>query len=245
CQFLATGHYARIEERDGLFHLMRAVDRTKDQSYFLHRLSQKQLAHIAFPLSDWTKDKVKQWSTDHNLPIVPRGESQDLCFVEAGKYAEFVERRAPDVKKKGVILDDQGNKLADHDGVHRFTVGQRGGTGVAVGERVYVSQINAETNEVVLSPRAGLMQTECWVHGAHWISGSFPTLEKVVIQPRYGHPGALATIEKIRDTAFRVQFDEPQFALTPGQAAVVCSNDEILGGGWLTSEKIATAGAVK
>jgi len=263
CDVLATGHYARIEERDGTFHLLRAVDRTKDQSYFLHRLSQKQLAHTVFPLGDWTKEEVKKWSADHNLPIVPRGESQDLCFVEAGKYPEFVEARAPEVKKKGRVLDEQGRELAEHEGVHRFTVGQRGGTGVAVGERVYVSRIDADKNEITLSPRDGVMQSECVVKDAHWISGSFPdtcrtrfpysgactgiqaplntgeacpTIAEtglLTVQPRYGHRGAEAALEKISDTEFKVRFAEPQFALTPGQAAVVYDGDEVLGGGWI------------
>jgi len=267
CQILATGHYAQIEERDGRFHLLRAADPKKDQAYFLCRLSQKQLAHIAFPLGGWTKDEVKKWSADHNLPVVPRGESQDLCFVEEGKYAEFVENRAPQVKKKGRVLDDDGNVLAEHEGTHRFTVGQRGGTGVATGERVYVSGINADQNEITLSPREKVMQSECIVTDAHWISGKFPDSivgrasrirERVVgtgslntkkpilqdkappkgrstflVQPRYGHRGAPATIEKISDTEFRVIFDEPQFALTPGQAAVVFSASECFGGGWI------------
>ncbi len=247
CQILATGHYARIEERDGAFHLMRAADRTKDQSYFLHRLSQKQLAHVVFPLGGWTKEEVKKWSADHNLPIVPRGESQDLCFVEEGMYPEFVEARAPDVKKKGRVLDDKGTVLAEHDGIHRFTVGQRGGTGVAVGERVYVSRIDADKNEIILSPREGVMQSECLVQDAHWISGEFlqctagvpPALSSpftLTVQPRYGHRGAEAEIEKISDTEFKVRFAEPQFALTPGQAAVVYDGDEVLGGGWIRGE---------
>jgi tRNA-specific 2-thiouridylase len=257
CDILATGHYARIEERDGIFHLLRAADRTKDQSYFLHRLSQKQLARIAFPLGGWTKEQVKKWSVDHSLPIVPRGESQDLCFVEAGKYAEFIEDRAPEVKRTGQVLDNQGRVLAEHEGIHHFTVGQRGGTGVAVGERVYVSRIDAEKNEITLSPREGVMQSECQVQDVHWISGTFPECRTSVplafqppsgppngendrdgrsaftVQPRYGHRGAPAAIEKISDTAFRVCFEEPQFALTPGQAAVVYRGDEVLGGGWI------------
>ncbi len=234
CDVLATGHYARLEKRGGTFHLLRAVDRTKDQSYFLHRLSQKQLAHIVFPLGGWTKEEVKKWSADHNLPIVPRGESQDLCFVEAGKYPEFVEARAPEVKKKGRVLDDEGKALAEHDGIHRFTVGQRGGTGVATGERVYVSRIDADKNEITLSPRDGVMQSECLVQDAHWISGSAPDTGKpYIVQPRYGHRGADAALEKISDTEFRVRFAEPQFALTPGQAAVVYDGDEVLGGGWI------------
>lgn len=233
CRILATGHYARIEERGGIYHLLRAVDPKKDQTYFLSRLSQKQLAHIAFPLGDWTKEQVKKWSSDHNLPVVPRGESQDLCFVEAGKYAEFVESRVPEVKKKGKVLDEQGNELAEHDGIHRFTVGQRGGTGVAVGQRIYVRNIDAGKNEVTLAPRESLMQSECLVTGAHWILDEFPSIGKLTVQPRYGSRGAPASIEKISDTGFKVRFDEPQFALTPGQAAVVYDGDEVLGGGWI------------
>jgi tRNA-specific 2-thiouridylase len=242
CDILATGHYARSEERDGTFHLLRAVDPKKDQTYFLSRLSQKQLAHLAFPLGGWTKEEVKRWSNDHGLPIVPRGESQDLCFVEAGKYAEFVENRAPDVKKKGKVLDEQGNELAEHEGIHRFTVGQRGGTGVAVGQRIYVRNIDAEKNEVTLAPREGLMQSECLVTDAHWISGSFPMPgTSYTVQPRYGHSGAPAAIEKTGDAEFNVLFEEPQFALTPGQAAVVYSGDEVLGGGWIIGSAKRTA----
>lgn len=237
CDILATGHYARVEPREGKFHLLRAVDPKKDQAYFLHRLSQKQLARISFPLGGWTKPDVKKWSDDHNLPIVPRGESQDLCFVEAGKYAEFVEHRAPDVKKPGKVLDEQGNELGDHEGIHRFTVGQRGGTGVATGERVYVGDINRAENTITLLPREKLMQSECIVTDAHWILEKFPTLGKCAVQPRYGHSGALATIEKISATEFRVLFDEPQFALTPGQAAVVFDGDDCLGGGWIRGER--------
>ncbi|MCK5845590.1 MAG: hypothetical protein KAG97_12825, partial [Victivallales bacterium] len=162
--------------------------------------------------------------------------SQDLCFVEAGKYAEFVENRAPQVKRKGQVLDHQGKVLADHEGIHRFTVGQRGGTGVATGERVYVSEIDAEENTITLSPREKVMQSECIVTAAHWISGLFPedaASGTLAVQPRYGHGGAPATIEKMNETDFRVVFDEPQFALTPGQAAVVYSGDEVLGGGWI------------
>jgi tRNA-specific 2-thiouridylase len=247
CQMLATGHYAQVEERAGQFHLLRGSDPRKDQAYFLHRLSQRQLAHIAFPLGGWTKDKVKQWSADHNLPIVPRGESQDLCFVEAGQYAEFVEKRAPNVKKPGKIVDQHGNELGGHEGVHRFTVGQREGVGVATGQRVYVSDIDAQENRITLSPRENVMQSECIVTDAHWILGSFPERSASVplasndrdgrlpfiVQPRYGHRGAPATIEQVSETDFRVVFDEPQFALTPGQAAVVFSDTECLGGGWI------------
>jgi len=233
CQVLATGHYAQIEERGGEYHLLRAEDLKKDQSYFLHRLSQKQLAHISFPLGGWNKEKVKQWSADHDLPIVPRGESQDLCFVEEGKYAEFVERRAPQVKKKGQVLDKDGNVLSEHEGIHRFTVGQRGGTGVATGERVYVRDINSEENTITLSPREDVMASGCVVTMPTGFPGNSPAGGNYSVQPRYGHGGASATIKKVSDTEFYVLFDEPQFALTPGQATVVYSDTEVLGGGWI------------
>lgn len=270
CQVLATGHYAKVDEREGSYHLMRAADPKKDQAYFLHRLSQKQLAHVRFPLGDWTKDEVKRWSDAHNLPVAPRGESQDLCFVEAGNYAEWVESRIPEIKKKGEVLDEKGVVLGEHGGIHRFTIGQRSGIGVATGERVYVSDIDAEANRITLAPRERVMQSECIVIDAHWVSGEFPHSDsappglltpacalpstggdlelppsqegrrnggegarRFTVQSRYGHRGAPAMIEPIDAGTFRVRFDEPQFALTPGQAAVVFSATECLGGGWI------------
>jgi tRNA-specific 2-thiouridylase len=237
CDFLATGHYARIEESEDGFHLLRASDETKDQTYFLHRLSQRQLAHILFPLGTWKKEDVKKWSADHNLPVVPRGESQDLCFVADGRYPEFVESRAPDVKRKGAVRDDEGNILAEHDGIHRFTVGQRGGTGVATGERVYVRDINAGANEVTLSPRDALMGADCRVSDVHWIAGTPPDFTKpCTVQPRYRHAGAAARLEPVADSELLIRFEEPQFALTPGQAAVIYDGDEVLGGGWIKKD---------
>ena len=236
CDVLATGHYAKIEERNGRFHLLRAVDPKKDQTYFLSRLSQRQLSRIAFPLGGWTKPEVKKWSNDHGLPIIPRGESQDLCFVEAGEYAEFVEGRIPGVKKRGDVLDQDGQVIAEHEGIHRFTVGQRGGTGVATGKRVYVSKIDPQQNTITLLPRDQVMHSTCDVTETHWISGEVPDLGKSYsVQPRYGHRGAEATLEQTGEDRFRVHFNEAQFALTPGQAAVVYDGDEALGTGWISN----------
>ncbi len=238
CEYLATGHYARIEEQGGTFHLLRAADETKDQTYFLHRLSQRQLAHILFPLGEWKKEAVKRWSVEKGLPIVPRGESQDLCFVADGQYPEFIEARAPDVKRKGAVRDDEGNVLAEHDGIHRFTIGQRGGTGVATGERVYVSNIDSDQNEITLSPREKVMQSEGIVTDAHWIAGAPPDLTRTyTVQPRYRHEGAAAKLEPVSENEIAIRFDEPQFALTPGQAAVIYDGDEVLGGGWIRKKE--------
>lgn len=234
CVALATGHYARIEEDRGAYHLLRAVDHSKDQSYFLHRLSQRQLAHARLPLGSMRKEEVRAWLAERNLPLIPRTESQDLCFVEAGRYAEFIETRAPCAVREGAVVDERGHELARHAGVHRFTVGQRGGTGVATGERVYVRRIDAERAEVELAPRERLLERRCRAIDAHWIAGREPEPgRRVTIRPRSTHPGAAATIRPGADGTFAIEFDEPQFALTPGQAAVVFDGDEVLGGGWI------------
>ncbi len=236
CQILATGHYARIEKRNGAFHLLRAIDHKKDQSYFLHRLSQQQLAQIIFPLGEWTKTKVKKWSEKHHLPMIPHDESQDLCFVENGKYAELIENRVPQIKKKGLVYNDSGEVLGEHEGIHRFTVGQRVGLGIALGKRVYVSNINAEKNSITLAPRERLMHSSCLIKKTHWISGAFPVIGKTyTVQPRYGHCGAPAKLEKNsgNKNILRIRFKKPQFALTPGQAVVVYDGDETIGGGWI------------
>ncbi|WP_372807078.1 tRNA 2-thiouridine(34) synthase MnmA [Pontiella sp.] len=232
CDHLATGHYACVQRwADGKYHLLAAQDANKDQSYFLHRLSQKQLAFLLFPLADLPKPAVKAYSEERGLPIVPRGESQDLCFVEEGKLPDFVERRDPSVIKRGEIRDPDGKVVGHHDGLHRFTVGQRGKLGIALGERMYVKRLDQENNVVEVAPRPGVMKSVCTLSDIHWISGEAPAGELVCeVRPRYRSNGATATV-KVADGT--VVFDEPQFALTPGQAAVFYQNGEVLGGGWI------------
>ena len=235
CLHLATGHYARVEEREEQKrHLLCAKDPEKDQSYFLHRLTQDQLAFILFPLCDWPKSEVKTYSTQRGLPIVARGESQDLCFVEAGKLPDFVERRDPSVIRKGRILDLDGRVVGTHMGLHHFTIGQRGKLGIALGERMYVKELNQENNVVVVAPRPEVMKVECIVQDLHWIENKTPpeTLH-CEVRPRYRSNGALATVEMLAGNSARIHFEEPQFALTPGQAAVFYKEGEVLGGGWI------------
>lgn len=235
CDHLATGHYARVEKRaDGYYHLMAAKDAGKDQSYFLHRLNQQQLQFLLFPLADLVKAEVKAYSERRGLPIVPRGESQDLCFIEEGRLAEFVEQRDPSVVRRGEIRDSDGNVVGHHDGLHRFTVGQRGGLGIARGERMYVKRLDRERNIVEVAPRPGVMQSACTLRDLHWIAGIPPegTL-RCEVQPRYRSKGAAATVLFAEGRRAVVAFDEPQFALTPGQAAVFCQDGEVLGGGWI------------
>lgn len=235
CDFLATGHYARVEkDESGMYHLMAAADPNKDQSYFLHRLNQKQLGFLLFPLANMPKPEVKAYSTERGLPIVPRGESQDLCFVEEGKLPDFVEQRDPSVIQKGDIIDHNGNVVGQHEGLHRFTVGQRGKLGIALGERMYVKRLDKETNTVEVAPRPGVMKSECQLADIHWVSGTAPTGDfECEVRPRYRSNGATAKVGVSDQGKASVFFDEPQFALTPGQAAVFYKDGEVLGGGWI------------
>jgi len=235
CDHLAMGHYARVEEQeDGRFHLLCAMDPSKDQSYFLHRLNQKQLSFLLFPLAEMSKTAVKAYSRERGLPIVPRGDSQDLCFVEEGRLPEFVEQRDPSVARKGEIIDQEGNVVGRHDGLHRFTVGQRGGLGIALGERMYVKRLDKENNVVEIAPRPGVMNSTCTVTGIHWIAGDPPDGDlRFEVRPRYRSNGALATLTLADNDTAVIDFDEPQFALTPGQAAVFYHHQEVLGGGWI------------
>ena len=237
CDYLATGHYARVERGgDGTYHLLGAADPMKDQSYFLHRLTQKQLAFLLFPLANLPKEEVKAYSRDRGLPIVPRGESQDLCFVEEGKLPDFMEQRDPSVARRGEIRDPEGNVVGHHNGLHHFTVGQRGKLGIAMGERMYVKRLDQENNVVEVAPRPGVMKSECTLSDMHWIAGTAPAAElHCEVRPRYRSTGALAVVRPGDDNAGSVLFDEPQFALTPGQAAVFYKEGEVLGGGWIDS----------
>jgi len=235
CDYLATGHYARAERfADGKFHLLCAKDPSKDQSYFLHRLSQKQLEFLLFPLANMPKDEVKAYSRDRGLPVVPRGESQDLCFVEEGRLPDFVEQRDPSVAKRGEIHGPGGSVVGHHEGLHHFTVGQRGKLGIALGERMYVKRLDRENNVVEVAPRPGVMKSQCALSDIHWISGSVPSTEfRCEVRPRYRSNGAMATVKLTDGAVCSVVFDEPQFALTPGQAAVFYREGEVLGGGWI------------
>ncbi len=234
CDHLATGHYARVEQLGGKYHLFCAKDPKKDQSYFLHRLGQEQLGFILFPLADMPKPEVKAYSNERGLPIIPRGESQDLCFVEEGKLPDFVEQRDPSVVKSGEIHDQEGNVVGTHTGLHRFTVGQRGKLGIALGERMYVKRLDKENNIVEVAPRPGVMKSECTLTDIHWISGYAPAGDlHCEVRPRYRSNGSTATLQVSNGADATVVFDEPQFALTPGQAAVFYQADEVLGGGWI------------
>ncbi len=235
CTHMATGHYARIESRDGILHLLRGHDPHKDQSYFLHRLDQAQLAHALFPLGAMTKLEVAAYAKRKNLPVKFDVESQDLCFIGDDGYAPFLEKRRPALKKPGPIVDTAGRELGRHDGCHHFTVGQREGLGVAAEYRLYVKEVIPETNTVIVGTREDVLSERCFVDDVQWISGKPPADGLAcTVKLRYRHQGAPAKIRVLAPARIEVIFEEKQFAVTPGQAAVMYDGDAALGGGWIS-----------
>jgi tRNA-specific 2-thiouridylase len=241
--YIATGHYARVEEDvHGRFHLMRAADAAKDQSYFLFALTQDQLARTMFPLGSMTKANVRERARALGLANADKAESQEICFVPDGDYARFVERAAGVSRlRPGLIIDGEGRKLARHAGVHRFTVGQRRGLGLSAPEPLYVREIRAQDGEVVVGPRdrlraAGLVARDISMVDpaiAEMGEGDVGALE-VEVRIRYRHPALPALLEFEPQRRARVRFvDGGGPAVTPGQACVFYRGDEVMGGGFI------------
>jgi tRNA-specific 2-thiouridylase len=235
-EVVATGHYARIvrDADSGAFVLARGVDGSKDQAYFLFSLTQGQLARALFPLGGMKKDEVRAYARRRGLPVADKRDSQEICFVTDGDYARFVETREPASRRPGTITDDTGRVVGHHDGVHRFTVGQRRRLGLSSQTPLYVTRILAESNTVVVGPRSALEQRVLTASAVNWVSGSPPTAPvRVAAQIRHRHPAAAATVEPLGRGRARLEFEEPQVAITPGQAAVFYRGDVVLGGGWI------------
>jgi tRNA-specific 2-thiouridylase len=238
---IATGHYARIhqDERTGRYRLLRGVDRTKDQAYFLFGLTQGQLSRAVFPLGDLTKKQVRSIARARRLPVAEKAESQEICFVPTGSYRDFIEAYLDEQHKKpeaqpGEIISTEGRVLAPHTGIQNFTVGQRKGLGFAAGSPLYVIRIEPETNRVIVGPDQELFHRRFAVRDTNWISplASGEAVEACV-KIRHNHPGAPARVEAQGAGAAFVEFHSPQRAITPGQAAVFYNGDEVLGGGWI------------
>jgi tRNA-uridine 2-sulfurtransferase len=235
--FVATGHYAQIErDADGRFHLRRAQDSSKDQSYFLFTLGQNELARTLFPLGAMTKTEVRKRARGLGLANADKPESQEICFVPDGDYASFVERAAaPAEIRRGSIVTTDGQALADHGGVHNFTVGQRRGLGIAAGTPMYVREIRAATGEVVVGSRdqlnsAGLVAGQVRMVDPAWFEGGEIALE---VKIRYRHPALPAKLRMLSGERAQIRFDHGGPAVTPGQACVFYRGDEVLGGGFI------------
>lgn len=238
--YLATGHYARIRASadQSTFHLLKGVDPAKDQSYVLYGLNQKDLAKILLPIGEYTKEQIRDLARQFGLPTADKHESQDICFVPNNDYTAFITKHYPDAaREEGDFVDIKGNVLGRHRGIHAYTVGQRRGLGVAMGERYYVVRIDADKNEVVLGDHHETLRHGCVVKQMTWV---LPT-DKLNIQNKKIECGVKVRYQKdefkvvveVDDLSdqVRVVFDEPHSGITPGQFAVFYRDDEVLGGG--------------
>jgi tRNA-uridine 2-sulfurtransferase len=230
--FVATGHYVRIGESDGLPTLQRAADTKKDQSYFLYRLRQPWLSRLLFPVGGMQKIEVWKEAEALGLPVDELKESQEICFVSHGDYRTFIEREVPDAKKSGAFVDDEGRYLGEHEGIAFYTPGQRRGLGIATGRRLYVQQVQPTTNTVVLGTEESLRRSQCDVADLNLFDSSLLTNStEIEVKVRYATSMTPATVRPLSEGTLRIFFHEPQRALSPGQSAVFYRNDHVLGGG--------------
>jgi tRNA-specific 2-thiouridylase len=233
---VATGHYARVEydEDARRYRLLRSIDRDKDQTYFLFSLTQDQLAHAMFPVGHLTKAQVRHEAAAAGLAVADKPDSHEICFIPDGDAGGYVDRAlGAAAPGGGDIVSTDGRSLGRHGGIHRYTVGQRKGLGLSTGVPLYVVEVDAPANRLVVGPREALGQTGLTATGVNWIAGVPPDRPaRLTARIRHRPADAPATVTADGDAA-SVVFDEPQFAITPGQAVVFYCGDEVLGGGWI------------
>lgn len=243
---VATGHYARVEynEQRERYILRKGLDLSKDQSYFLFEMTQKQLARAVFPLGHMTKTEVREAARRLGLETAEKPESQEICFVPDGNYARFVEDYArfemgessekQNALASGEIATTDGNVVGEHGGLHRYTVGQRRGIGIASSDPLYVVKIDVPRNQLVVGKRSELYSKSFVAAGVNWLAIAPPDEPvRAHARIRYRSPEAAATITPIATNRVRVEFDEAQAAITPGQATVFYDGDAVVGGGWI------------
>lgn len=238
CEVLATGHYARIEQLpDGRYTLRKAVDASKDQSYVLAWLTQEQLAHTRFPLGGLHKTEAREIAEAHGFCNAHKHDSQDICFVPDGDYAEFIRMRTGKTYPHGAFLDTDGNVIGEHSGIIRYTIGQRKGLGVGFGERMYVCSKDMQNNTVTLSREDGLYSNRLTAGDFNWILWENAPSEPVEVSARTRYNGreAEATVWADPDGTVHVEFRKPQRAVTAGQAVVLYLGDIVVGGGTILS----------
>jgi tRNA-specific 2-thiouridylase len=242
-EFVATGHYAQLEQRpNGNIALLRGGDSEKDQSYVLFGIQPELLPRMMLPVGSYEKPAIRRIAAELGLRVAEKKDSQEICFVTRGRYDEFVRRRRP-IETSGELVTTDGKVVARHAGIEGFTVGQRKGLGVALGDRKFVVQIDAESNRVTIGDREDLYQCELTARDCNWLDASCigagnadDTQRRCYAQIRYNAAAQPATMKLLAERRLHVRFDEPQFAITPGQAVVCYDADEnkrVLGGGWI------------
>ncbi|WP_455245713.1 tRNA 2-thiouridine(34) synthase MnmA [Petrachloros mirabilis] len=231
-QYVATGHYVRIRSDSGSCQILTSVDPKKDQSYFLYRMNPAWLPRLLFPVGGMHKADVWREAELLELPADELKESQEICFVSQGDYRTFIETEYPEAKKPGAFVDTQGRHLGRHDGIAFYTPGQRRGLGIAVGERLYVQQVQSATNIVVLGKEDDLLRRSCEVRDLNLFNEDLVTdSSNVEVKIRYATPPSPATLERVNSHTIRIHFKTAQRALSPGQSAVFYRGEQLLGGG--------------
>ena len=232
--YIATGHYARIEQLpNGRFAIRNSVTAKKDQTYALYNLTQYQLSHTLMPVGAYHKEEIRELAIRNDLPVAHKPDSQDICFVPDGDYAGFIEREVPGkVPGPGNFVTKDGTVLGQHKGITHYTVGQRKGLGLAMGHQVFVSEIRPETDEVVIGEAEDVFRSELTCSHINYMSvESLPEPKRVWAKVRYAHQGELCTIEQTGEDKIHCRFEKPVRAITPGQAVVFYDGEYILGGG--------------
>ena len=230
--YIATGHYAKIVQEDSRYLLKKSQSANKDQTYPLYHLTQKQLAHIMFPLADYDKTEVRKLAQDFNLEVANKADSQDICFISDHNYAKFIEERTGIKMRYGNFVDKCGNILGQHKGIYKYTIGQRKGLGIATGKPTFVSSIDTKNNEIVLGAEDDILFKSLMVSNLNFV-----LVDKLVesiqasVKIRYGAKEAEAKLIPQGEDLLKVEFKTPQRAITPGQSAVFYQGDIVLGGG--------------
>lgn len=234
CDFVATGHYARIEDQDGKPRLISSADDWKDQTYFLFTLNRELLKHILFPVGHLTKPQVRDIAIAKNLVVARKKDSTGICFIGKGGYSQFIEDHvAKDLLHPGELkLYPSGKLLGRHDGIHHFTYGQRKGLGIATGTPLYVVKIDADSNTVWLGEEQALYSRHLTLKNSNWLA-DVRSGEEYQVKIRFQHKGATARVVGHRGDEVDLEFLEPQRAITPGQAAVFYREKQLVGGGWI------------
>ena len=236
-EYVATGHYARIRNPPGSpSELWRGQDKAKEQSYFLHRLNQSHVGKTVFPLGNLTKRESRVLARERDLPSQEEPESQEICFVPGNDYRAFVEsRREPSVRKRGDIVNTQGEKVGEHQGVYRYTIGQRHGLGIASPRPYYIKAIDPSKGLVIVGRKEELFSSHVEAEAFHWIEERPPEDgRELLAQIRYRHKASAGQVQIDAADRVRFRFHDPQWAITPGQALVLYDGDKVLGGGWIT-----------
>ena len=250
CDKVATGHFARVEydEAADRYRLFRGRNHWKDQSYFLWELTQDQLSRSFFPLGEMQKEEVRDIARGAKLYTAEKQESQEICFVPDGKYSEFIDRyldhegREAELPEGGEIVNTAGAVMGTHTGIHRYTIGQRRGLGIANEKPLYVVQIERARNQIIVGEENELEQSEFVAKGVNWVAYDTPSeAVRALVKIRYRHDPSPATIHALPDAHARIVFDEPQRAITPGQATIFYdteTSEEVVGGGWIIKDQI-------